>query len=76
MQHLDPTINGFLHYWEKQQWPSHSDLRSESKATVTLLRQWDRIYHEDGLLYKMVHDQLDGEVELMIISECLKEQIL
>ena len=44
MQHSDPTIEWFLHHCGKQQQPSQSDRRSESKATVTLLRQWDRIH--------------------------------
>ena len=61
-QHSDPTIKQFLHYRNKQQQPSQSDRRSESKATVALQMQWDRTHYNDGLLCRTVHGQLDGEV--------------
>ena len=59
---MDPTIKWFLQYRNKQQQPSQSDRWSESKAIVALLRQWDRIHYNDGLLYRTVHGHLDGEV--------------
>ena len=77
MQHTDPTIKQFLKYWNVQQQPSHQDQKKEGGVVpVSLLRQWDRICQKDGLLYRIVQDPQEGEIEQLILPKCLQKNIM
>ena len=42
---------------------------------VSLLRQWDQICQKDGLLYRIVHDPQEGEIEQLILPKCLQKKV-
>ena len=76
MQHTDSTIKQFLKYWNLQQQPSCQDQKKEGGVVpVSLLRQWDWICQKDGLLYRIVHDPQEGEIEQLILPKCLQKKV-
>lgn len=56
MQNADPTIKEFLKFWERNKKPIFAERKPLSSQCVTLLRQWDRITREHGLMYRIVQD--------------------
>ena len=47
-----------------------------STETHSLLKQWDRIKKEDGLLWRVIHDHSMGDVKQFVLPHILKEKVL
>ena len=47
MQMADPIIRRFHFYWSRNQKPNPQERRRETKDTLTLLNQWDKISEEN-----------------------------
>ena len=56
MQRSDPVIGRFRYYWSRNQRPTPKERRRETKDTVTLHNQWDKMSEEDGLLCRVIQD--------------------
>lgn len=70
-------ISELLPFWEQKQRPSAEERRQLSPAGSALLRQWDRLVQEDGVLYRQVY-RSDG-TELIcqvLLPSSLKEEVL
>ena len=74
MQSQDPSIRQFLNYWTKNQKPDAQDRQRDPKEALTLLKQWDRIKMEDGLLWRTTYDQTHGEVKQLVLPIVLRER--
>ena len=76
MQKADPTIKEFLKFWERDKKPSFQERKQLSHQCVTLLRQWDRITREQGLMYRIVQDPKLGELKQLLLPATLKDKVI
>ena len=51
IQFEDPSIKEFLKYWTANRNPNTRERSKLPRKTFTLLKQWDRMQKEDGLLW-------------------------
>uniref|UniRef100_A0A3B1JU25 Gypsy retrotransposon integrase-like protein 1 n=1 Tax=Astyanax mexicanus TaxID=7994 RepID=A0A3B1JU25_ASTMX len=51
-QLADPIIGKFLEFFSRKRYPTKAERQKLSKPVLELLRQWGRLSHEDGLLYR------------------------
>lgn len=76
-QAADPTISAFLPFWYQQRMPSQAEKEVLPLQTRGLLRQWDRIVHMNGLLYRRFFRPDGGEeVHQLLLPEGLKGEVL
>ena len=76
MQKADPTIKEFLKFWERDKKPIFTERKQLSHQCVTLLRQWDRITREQGLMYRIVQDPKLGELKQLLLPATLKSKVI
>ena len=73
MQRSDPVIGRFWYYWPRNQRPTPQERRRETKDTVTLLNQWDKMSEEDGLLYRVIQDPRCGQHKQLVLPQSKRE---
>ncbi|KAL1270080.1 hypothetical protein QQF64_032369 [Cirrhinus molitorella] len=56
--------------------PDKGERREESKDTLELLRQWDKVEDSEGILYRVVADARGGWVKQLLLPEVLKQEVL
>ena len=76
MQMADPIIRRFHFYWSRNQKPTPQERRRETKDTLTLLNQWDKISEENGVMYRTIQDPSCGQRRQLVLPQTLKEKIL
>jgi len=76
MQIKDPSIREFLKYWAANKKPNTRERCKLPRETFTLLKQWDHMKKEDGLLWQLIHDQSLGEIEQLVLPHSLKDKVL
>ena len=76
MQKADPTIKEFMKFWEKGTKPTLDERRRLSHQCVTLLRQWNRITRDQGLIYRTVEDPKLGELKQLLLPATLREKVI
>ena len=75
LQLADEDISRLHYYWKSKHPPTKRLLMKEGKAARKLLGCWKRIKEEDGILYRLIHDN-GGEVRQLILPRCLTRQVL
>lgn len=53
-QQTDPVIQELSDFWRWKQRPSHEERAQLSQSALILLRQWDRLVEQDGVLYRKI----------------------
>ena len=76
MQKADPTIKEFLKFWERSTKPSFAERKQLIHQCVTLLRLWDRITRDQGLMYRIVQDLKLGELKQLLLPATLKGKVI
>ncbi|KAL0202987.1 hypothetical protein M9458_001005, partial [Cirrhinus mrigala] len=76
MQEQDPLISRFKFYWNRGGGPDKGERREESKDTLELLRQWDKVEEFEGILYRVVADARGGWVKQLLLPQVLKQEVL
>lgn len=77
LQQSDPLLQEVMTFWRQQVQPTQKERRSLSKPALALLRQWDRLVEEDGILYRRVFRSDGGEENLQLILPArLKQETL
>ena len=76
MQRKDALIGRFCYYWSRNRRPTPQEKRRETKDTVTLLNQWDKVSEEDHVLYRIIQDPHSGQHKQLVLPQVLKEKIL
>ncbi|KAL2103342.1 hypothetical protein ACEWY4_000210 [Coilia grayii] len=56
--------------------PSPRERAAEGQATQALLRKWDRLCHERGLLCRDVCDKTGEKIKQVVVHQCLQKQVL
>lgn len=77
LQEEDPIIGIALKYWRRGRGPGPQERRQLSNLVLVLLRQWDRLEEEDGLLYRRVCRSDGGEKVLqLVLPAILQPEVL
>ncbi|KAI5629816.1 hypothetical protein C0J50_7867 [Silurus asotus] len=73
----DPIIGAALKYWCRGRGPGPQERRQLSNLVLVLLRQWDRLEEQDGLLYRRVCRSDGGEKVLqLVLPAVLQPEVL
>ncbi|CAC5422661.1 unnamed protein product [Mytilus coruscus] len=75
-QERDSVVGKFIEIWNTKRKPLRSEQRKFDKPLVTLLRQWDRIEVEDGLIYRVIIDPNHGQLKQLILPVVLRDKVL
>lgn len=76
LQQADPEITSFLRYWGRAEKPSHEERLKESPGTLELLRQWERIVEDEGVLYRRREKPGEGPQKQLILPRALQGEAL
>ncbi|KAK9526423.1 hypothetical protein VZT92_015124 [Zoarces viviparus] len=76
LQEADPIIKEFLEFWTKRKGPDAAQRRQASKEALALVRQWDRIVEQDGVLYCRICHPKGEEVLQLVLPMSLMSQVL
>ena len=71
MQRRDPVIGPLISIW-----PAKLQSRGRPPAVAALLRQWDRLVMEQGVLYRQLIDPLLGRVKQLVLPACLHATVM
>lgn len=67
LQETDPVVGEALKFWRQGQYPGPQERRRLSKPVSILLRQWNRLVEQEGLLYRRAFRPDGGEVVLQVV---------
>lgn len=76
LQAADSAIHDFLVFWTRKRAPDAAERRALSKPALALVKQWDRIVEQDGVLYRKVFEPDGDEVLQLVLPSSLKNQVL
>ena len=77
LQETDPLLKDVLGFWRRQTLPTPAERRQIPRASLTRLRQWDRLVDKEGVLYRRVLRSDGGEESFQLILPApLKSEIL
>ncbi|KAJ8012559.1 hypothetical protein DPEC_G00044110 [Dallia pectoralis] len=77
LQEADPTISHFLFFWNRKRGPDQQERHTLSKPVLEMLRQWERMTKEEGVLYRCVSRSDGGEEgQQLVLPAKLKEEVL
>ena len=75
LQQEDSVLSKVIPLVEMQEKPSNDELKMYDKDVVLLLRQWDKLFIDDGVLYRKA--QIDGsDVQQQVVPNQCRSQIL
>lgn len=67
LQQTDSVVGEALRFWRQGQRPGLQERRTLAKPVITLLRQWDRLVEQEGLLYRRAFRPDGGESVLQVV---------
>ena len=75
-QQADPVIMAFLKYWSQGQKPGPGERAREDGRTQELLRQWERVMEEGGVLFRQFHNARGGPIKQVVLPCSLQGEVL
>ena len=75
LQLADEDVSRLHYYWSTKHPPTKRYLMKETKPARKLIKCWKNIKEEDGVLYRLIHDN-GREVKQLILPLSLKPQVL
>ena len=77
LQGADPLLKEVLPFWRRKTLPTLAEKRGLSGPALALLRQWDRLVEEDGVLFRRVF-RSDGKEEVLqlVLPAVLQQETL
>ena len=77
LQENDPLLEEVLCFWRRGSLPTSLERRQLSKPAIALLRQWDRLVEENGVLFRRVFRSDGGEEFLqLVLPAALRQETL
>lgn len=77
LQEADPVIGPVLKYRREGRRPRAEERGALSSLSKGLLRQWDRLVEQEGLLYRLICTPGGGpEIYQLVLPQCLQEEAL
>ncbi|KAK9515992.1 hypothetical protein VZT92_026587 [Zoarces viviparus] len=77
LQQADPVIQAVSWFWRRKQRPNHEELKQLSPPALVLLRQWDRLVDQNGVLCRRIF-RPDGAAATfqLLLPAVLKNEVL
>uniref|UniRef100_A0A3B1IUQ7 Gypsy retrotransposon integrase-like protein 1 n=1 Tax=Astyanax mexicanus TaxID=7994 RepID=A0A3B1IUQ7_ASTMX len=76
-QEQDPIISKVLRFVEQKRHPSRRERSKWNSATLMLLKQWDKLSIQNGVLFRVTRDQKSKQKKSQfVLPECLRQQAL
>ena len=76
-QRLDSTISRAIHYVERGHRPSRRERVHEGQPALRLLKQWEKLALQDGILYRVTKDPMTKHKRFQyVLPESLKSEAL
>lgn len=63
-------------YLSQQVKPGKLARAKEDGKTLELLRQWEKLIEEEGVLYRQFVDTRQGQIKQVLLPQSLKEEVL
>ncbi|XP_056118703.1 uncharacterized protein LOC130096084 [Rhinichthys klamathensis goyatoka] len=77
LQVADPVIGEVRRFWQRGQCPEPREWRQLAKPVMMLLRQWDRLSEQEGLLHRKIFRPDGGEVIFqLVLPVALQSEVL
>uniref|UniRef100_A0A8C5H551 Gypsy retrotransposon integrase-like protein 1 n=1 Tax=Gouania willdenowi TaxID=441366 RepID=A0A8C5H551_GOUWI len=77
LQEQDPAISRALFYMQRHKRPTRREAASEPNCTKRLLRHWEKLRVQNGVLYRVTKDsKFNKKVFQFIVPDSLKHQIM
>lgn len=75
-QRADSEVSRLWLYMDRGRGPSPRERAAEGRPTQALLREWDRLCEERGLLCREVWDKTGEKIKQVVVPQCLQKQVL
>jgi len=76
LQKSDPAINSFLNYWQRNQRPNAARRIRIPENTRVLLKRWNKMTVQDGLLYRLSRNTQQEEDKQLVLPVLLTDKVL
>ena len=77
LQEKDPVVGPVVQHFKKGEKPTNQQLKHATSSVKTLLRQWDKLFLKDGVLYRRIIDPKSNiTLNQLLLPEALKEKTL
>ncbi|XP_062844567.1 retrovirus-related Pol polyprotein from transposon 412 [Trichomycterus rosablanca] len=77
LQASDPIIQSVLVFWKDRRRPNREERETLSPLALVLLRQWDRLVENEGVLYRRVlHHSGREECRQLLLPAVLRSEVL
>lgn len=77
LQAADPDIQAIFSLWRRKKRPSATERQRMSPMSLALLRQWDRLVEDNGLLYRKIWRSDGGEeIRQLVLPAPLRAEVL
>lgn len=76
LQEADAHISQFRKFWTRRKAPDRAERQQMSEETLVLVRQWDRLVEQEGVLHRRVCRPKGEMVLQLVLPMSLKSQIL
>lgn len=77
LQEADPVIGPVRKYYQEGRRPGAVEREVLPKSSRALLRQWDRLVNEEGVLYRQIYAPGGGPETLqLLLPQCLQAEVL
>ncbi|XP_063059157.1 retrovirus-related Pol polyprotein from transposon 412 [Engraulis encrasicolus] len=77
LQQADPTIRGAMAFWRRKRRPNFDERQVTPEPVLRLLKQWDRLVEEGGIVYRQKFRSDGGQPILQVLlPESLKNRVL
>jgi len=76
LQEADATIHHFLGLWIRKRRPDAGERCQMPREALVLVKQWERIVEQDGVLHRRVFSSDGDEILQLILPLSMKSQVL
>lgn len=77
LQAADPDISAVAQFWGQDRHPSPKEWQGLSAMSLSLLRQWNHLVEEDGILYRRTFRPDGGEEVLqLVLPAALRPEVM
>ena len=77
LQQADPVILEVLNFWRQKQYPGREERKQLSQRSLVLLKQWDRLIEQAGVVYrKVLRPEGGGTVLQVLLPVALQRRVL